>query len=62
MCTLPAEQSTVYAKLDFECFYVLFTNENPMPVTIEGVRAYATDEEIFVALRDVHDVYEEPAF
>ncbi|HEX8399285.1 MAG TPA: methylmalonyl-CoA mutase family protein [Pyrinomonadaceae bacterium] len=37
-------------------------NENTMPATIEAVRAYATVEEICVALRDVYGVYEEPAF
>ena len=37
-------------------------NENTMPATIEAVRAYATVEEISVALRDVFGVYEEPAF
>jgi len=37
-------------------------NENTMPATIEAVKAYATVEEISVALRDVYGVYEEPAF
>lgn len=37
-------------------------NENSMPATIEAVKAYATVEEICVALRDVYGVYEEPAF
>ncbi len=37
-------------------------NENTMPATIEAVKAYATVEEICVALRDVYGVYEEPAF
>lgn len=37
-------------------------DENTMPATIEAVRAYATVEEICVALRDVYGVYEEPAF
>jgi methylmalonyl-CoA mutase N-terminal domain/subunit len=37
-------------------------NENTMPATIEAVRAYATVEEICVALRDVYGIYEEPAF
>ncbi len=38
------------------------SNENTMPATIEAVKAYATVEEISVALRDVFGVYEEPAF
>lgn len=38
------------------------SNENTMPATIEAVKAYATVEEICVALRDVYGVYEEPAF
>lgn len=37
-------------------------DENTMPATIEAVRAYATVEEICVALRDVYGIYEEPAF
>jgi methylmalonyl-CoA mutase N-terminal domain/subunit len=37
-------------------------NENTMPAIIEAVKAYATVEEISVALRDVYGVYEEPAF
>ncbi len=37
-------------------------DENTMPATIEAVRAYATVEEISVALRDVYGIYEEPAF
>jgi methylmalonyl-CoA mutase N-terminal domain/subunit len=37
-------------------------SENTMPATIEAVRAYATVEEICVALRDVYGIYEEPAF
>jgi methylmalonyl-CoA mutase N-terminal domain/subunit len=37
-------------------------NENSMPATIEAVKAYATVEEICVALRDVYGIYEEPAF
>ncbi|HEY2865790.1 MAG TPA: methylmalonyl-CoA mutase family protein [Pyrinomonadaceae bacterium] len=37
-------------------------NENTMPAIIEAVAAYATVEEICVALRDVYGVYEEPAF
>ena len=37
-------------------------NENTMPTIIEAVAAYATVEEICVALRDVYGVYEEPAF
>jgi methylmalonyl-CoA mutase N-terminal domain/subunit len=37
-------------------------DENTMPATIEAVRAYATVEEICVALRDIYGVYEEPAF
>ncbi|MEZ5428031.1 MAG: methylmalonyl-CoA mutase family protein [Pyrinomonadaceae bacterium] len=38
------------------------TGENTMPATIEAVKAYATVEEISVALRDIYGVYEEPAF
>ena len=38
------------------------TNENTMPAIIEAVAAYATVEEICVALRDVYGIYEEPAF
>ena len=37
-------------------------SENTMPAIIEAVKAYATVEEISVALRDVYGVYEEPAF
>ena len=37
-------------------------NENTMPAIIEAVAAYATVEEISVALRDVYGIYEEPAF
>ncbi len=37
-------------------------NENTMPAIIESVAAYATIEEISVALRDVYGIYEEPAF
>ena len=37
-------------------------NENTMPAIIESVTAYATVEEICVALRDVYGIYEEPAF
>ena len=37
-------------------------NENTMPSIIESVAAYATVEEICVALRDVYGIYEEPAF
>ena len=37
-------------------------DENTMPAIIEAVAAYATVEEICVALRDVYGVYEEPAF
>jgi methylmalonyl-CoA mutase N-terminal domain/subunit len=37
-------------------------NENTMPYIIEAVKAYATVEEISVALRDVYGIYEEPAF
>jgi methylmalonyl-CoA mutase N-terminal domain/subunit len=37
-------------------------NENTMPSIIEAVAAYATVEEICVALRDVYGIYEEPAF
>ena len=36
--------------------------DNLMPATIEAVKAYATVEEICMALRDVYGVYEEPAF
>jgi methylmalonyl-CoA mutase N-terminal domain/subunit len=35
---------------------------NTMPAIIEAVAAYATVEEICVALRDVYGIYEEPAF
>ena len=38
------------------------SEENTMPAIIEAVAAYATVEEISVALRDVYGVYEEPAF
>jgi methylmalonyl-CoA mutase N-terminal domain/subunit len=38
------------------------SNENTMPSIIEAVGAYATVEEICVALRDVYGIYEEPAF
>lgn len=38
------------------------TNENTMPATIDAVKAYATVEEICVALRDIYGIYEEPAF
>ena len=38
------------------------TGENTMPAIIEAVTAYATVEEICVALRDVYGIYEEPAF
>jgi methylmalonyl-CoA mutase N-terminal domain/subunit len=37
-------------------------NENTMPYIIDAVAAYATVEEICVALRDVYGIYEEPAF
>ena len=37
-------------------------NQNTMPAIIEAVAAYATVEEICVALRDVYGIYEEPAF
>jgi methylmalonyl-CoA mutase, N-terminal domain len=37
-------------------------NENTMPAIIEAVAAYATVEEICVALREVYGIYEEPAF
>ena len=37
-------------------------NSNTMPAIIESVAAYATVEEICVALRDVYGIYEEPAF
>jgi methylmalonyl-CoA mutase N-terminal domain/subunit len=37
-------------------------NENTMPTIIEAVAAYATVEEVCVALRDVYGIYEEPAF
>ena len=36
--------------------------ENTMPSIINAVAAYATVEEISVALRDVYGIYEEPAF
>jgi len=35
---------------------------NTMPSIIDAVKAYATVEEICVALRDVYGIYEEPAF
>jgi methylmalonyl-CoA mutase N-terminal domain/subunit len=38
------------------------TGENTMPAIMEAVAAYATVEEICVALRDVYGIYEEPAF
>ena len=38
------------------------SGENTMPAIIESVAAYATVEEICVALRDVYGIYEEPAF
>ena len=38
------------------------SGENTMPAIIEAVAAYATVEEICVALRDVYGIYEEPAF
>jgi methylmalonyl-CoA mutase N-terminal domain/subunit len=38
------------------------SNDNTMPSIIEAVAAYATVEEICVALRDVYGIYEEPAF
>jgi methylmalonyl-CoA mutase N-terminal domain/subunit len=38
------------------------TNENTMPSIIDAVAAYATVEEICVALRDISGIYEEPAF
>jgi methylmalonyl-CoA mutase N-terminal domain/subunit len=37
-------------------------NENTMPFIIDAVAAYATVEEICIALRDVYGIYEEPAF
>ncbi|MEO7539996.1 MAG: methylmalonyl-CoA mutase family protein [Pyrinomonadaceae bacterium] len=37
-------------------------DDNTMPAIIEAVAAYATVEEICVALRDVYGIYEEPAF
>jgi methylmalonyl-CoA mutase N-terminal domain/subunit len=37
-------------------------NQNTMLATIEAVKAYATVEEISVALRDVYGIYEEPTF
>jgi methylmalonyl-CoA mutase N-terminal domain/subunit len=37
-------------------------NENTMPAIIDAVAAYATVEEICVALRDVYGIYEEPSF
>jgi methylmalonyl-CoA mutase N-terminal domain/subunit len=37
-------------------------DENTMPAIMEAVAAYATVEEICVALRDVYGIYEEPAF
>jgi len=38
------------------------SDENTMPAIIESVAAYATVEEICVALRDVYGIYEEPVF
>ena len=38
------------------------SSENTMPAIIDAVAAYATVEEICVALRDVYGIYEEPAF
>jgi methylmalonyl-CoA mutase, N-terminal domain len=38
------------------------SNENTMPAIIDAVKAYATVEEICVALRDIYGIYEEPAF
>ncbi len=38
------------------------SDENTMSAIIESVAAYATVEEICVALRDVYGIYEEPAF
>lgn len=38
------------------------SGDNTMPAIIESVAAYATVEEICVALRDVYGIYEEPAF
>ncbi|MBX3300167.1 MAG: methylmalonyl-CoA mutase family protein [Acidobacteria bacterium] len=38
------------------------SDDNTMPAIIEAVSAYATVEEICVALRDVYGIYEEPAF
>lgn len=38
------------------------SEENTMPAIIAAVAAYATVEEICVALRDVYGIYEEPAF
>jgi methylmalonyl-CoA mutase N-terminal domain/subunit len=37
-------------------------DENTMPAIIDAVAAYATVEEICVAIRDVYGIYEEPAF
>jgi methylmalonyl-CoA mutase, N-terminal domain len=37
-------------------------SDNTMPYIIDAVKAYATVEEICVALRDVYGIYEEPAF
>ncbi|MBV9242957.1 MAG: methylmalonyl-CoA mutase family protein [Acidobacteria bacterium] len=38
------------------------SEQNTMPAIIDAVKAYATVEEICVALREVYGVYEEPAF
>jgi methylmalonyl-CoA mutase, N-terminal domain len=38
------------------------SEENTMPAIIDAVKAYATVEEICVALRDIYGIYEEPAF
>jgi len=37
-------------------------SSDTMPAIIESVAAYATVEEICVAMRDVYGIYEEPAF
>lgn len=42
--------------------YSAQSGENSMPAIIEAVAAYATVEEICIALRDVYGIYEEPAF
>src|SRR5205085_2448240 len=37
------------------------SGDNTMPAIIESVAAYANEEEIYLALRDVYGIYDEPA-